>query len=117
MSAKVETKKFGKGERSVPHHSEKAQKWYPAEDDAQPRKVCFDCTPGISRLFYLVRSGTKIEGRTHRQQETESSMGTSRYHAFESQPTRVKWPQKTRHQTESTRKNIDAGSEEDKLDD
>lgn len=61
MSAKVETKKFGKGERSVPHHSEKAQKWYPAEDDAQPRKVRFDCTPGTSRLSYLVRSGMKIE--------------------------------------------------------
>lgn len=39
MSAKVESKKFGKGTRSVPHHSEKAQKWYPAEADAQPRKV------------------------------------------------------------------------------
>lgn len=39
MSTKVETKKFGKSERSVPHHSEKAQKWYPAEDDAQARKV------------------------------------------------------------------------------
>lgn len=40
MSAKVESKKFGKGTRSVPHHSEKAQKWYPAEDEAKPRKVC-----------------------------------------------------------------------------
>lgn len=39
MSAKVESKKFGKGTRSVPHHSEKAQKWYPAEADAQARKV------------------------------------------------------------------------------
>lgn len=39
MSAKVESKKFGKGTRTVPHHSEKAQKWYPAEADAQPRKV------------------------------------------------------------------------------
>lgn len=41
MSAKVESKKFGKATRSVPHHSEKAQKWYPAEDVAQPRKVRF----------------------------------------------------------------------------
>ncbi|KAJ4394615.1 60S ribosomal protein L6 [Gnomoniopsis smithogilvyi] len=39
MSAKVETKKFGKSERSVPHHSEKAQKWYAAEDESKPRKV------------------------------------------------------------------------------
>lgn len=39
MSAKVESKKFGKSTRSVPHHSEKAQKWYPAEDESKPRKV------------------------------------------------------------------------------
>lgn len=39
MSAKVENKKFGKGERAVPHHSEKAQKWYAAEDENKDRKV------------------------------------------------------------------------------
>jgi large subunit ribosomal protein L6e len=33
------TKTFGKSTRSVPHPSEKAQKWYPAEDEAKPRKV------------------------------------------------------------------------------
>jgi len=33
------TKKFGKGEREVPHHSQKAKKWYPAEDESKPRKV------------------------------------------------------------------------------
>ncbi|ERT02875.1 large subunit ribosomal protein L6e [Sporothrix schenckii 1099-18] len=33
------TKKFGKSSRTVPHHTERAQKWYPAEDDAQPKKV------------------------------------------------------------------------------
>ncbi|KAJ4295712.1 60S ribosomal protein L6 [Collariella sp. IMI 366227] len=33
------TKTFGKSTRSVPHPTEKAQKWYPAEDEAQPRKV------------------------------------------------------------------------------
>ncbi len=32
-------KKFGKSERSVPHHSEKASKWYPAHTDAAKRKV------------------------------------------------------------------------------
>lgn len=42
MSAKVESKKFGKSTRSVPHHSEKAQKWYPAEDESKPRKVRSD---------------------------------------------------------------------------
>jgi large subunit ribosomal protein L6e len=39
--AKPTTKKFGKGgERSIPHHSQKASKYYPAEDVAQPKKVC-----------------------------------------------------------------------------
>jgi hypothetical protein len=27
-----QTKKFGKGERTVPHHTERASKYYPAED-------------------------------------------------------------------------------------
>lgn len=46
MSAKQEatkaehkTKKFGKGERSIPHHTQKAKKFYPAEDEAKPKKV------------------------------------------------------------------------------
>lgn len=46
MSAKQEasktehkTKKFGKTERKIPHHTQKAKKFYPAEDDAKPRKV------------------------------------------------------------------------------
>ncbi|KAN0067615.1 Ribosomal protein L6e domain containing protein [Elaphomyces granulatus] len=34
-----QTKKFGKGERIVPHPSQKAQKWYPVEDEPQPKKV------------------------------------------------------------------------------
>ncbi|OAA66719.1 60S ribosomal protein l6 [Niveomyces insectorum RCEF 264] len=33
------TKKFGKSSRTVPHHSQRAQKWYPAEDDAPPKTV------------------------------------------------------------------------------
>jgi hypothetical protein len=46
MSAKPEsqtpagtTKKFGKGERHVPHPSAKAKRYYPAEEDPQPKKV------------------------------------------------------------------------------
>jgi hypothetical protein len=35
-----QTKKFGKSERTVPHKSQKASKWYPAEDQKQPKKVC-----------------------------------------------------------------------------
>ncbi|KAI5284849.1 hypothetical protein KEM54_001019 [Ascosphaera aggregata] len=38
MSAPV-TKKFGKGERTIPHSSQKASKWYPTQDDAKPKKV------------------------------------------------------------------------------
>lgn len=41
MSAKPQTKKFGKGTRDVPAASEKAQKWYPADDESQPKKVSF----------------------------------------------------------------------------
>jgi hypothetical protein len=40
QSIQPTTKKFGKGERLVPHHSQKAKKWYPAEDESQPKKVC-----------------------------------------------------------------------------
>lgn len=46
MSAKQEatkaehkTKEFGKSERSIPHHTQKAKKFYPAEDEAKPKKV------------------------------------------------------------------------------
>ncbi|CAP64951.1 uncharacterized protein PODANS_1_13420 [Podospora anserina S mat+] len=38
MSAPT-TKTFGKSTRSVPAPAEKAQKWYPAEDEAKPRQV------------------------------------------------------------------------------
>ncbi|KAL2221190.1 60S ribosomal protein L6 [Thermoascus aurantiacus ATCC 26904] len=34
-----QTKQFGKGERTVPHPSQKAQKWYPVDDEPQPKKV------------------------------------------------------------------------------
>jgi hypothetical protein len=34
-----QTKKFGKGERTVPHPSQKASKWYPVDDESQPKKV------------------------------------------------------------------------------
>ncbi|KAI9677055.1 MAG: hypothetical protein M1817_006894 [Caeruleum heppii] len=32
-------KKFGKEQREIPHHTQKAKKWYPAEDEVQPKKV------------------------------------------------------------------------------
>lgn len=38
MSAPT-SKKFGKSTREVPHHSQKAQKWYPADDESKPKTV------------------------------------------------------------------------------
>jgi hypothetical protein len=43
MSApEAKTKQFGAGERKIPHHSEKASKYYPAEDDKQKKTVRLD---------------------------------------------------------------------------
>ncbi|KAJ5247176.1 60S ribosomal protein L6-B [Penicillium chermesinum] len=39
-----QTKQFGKGQRTVPHPAQKAQKWYPVDDESQPKKVSI---PGI----------------------------------------------------------------------
>lgn len=39
MSQPSTQKKFGKSTREVPHHSQKAQKWYPAEDDSKPKTI------------------------------------------------------------------------------
>lgn len=36
----TKTKKFGKDEREIPHHSQKAKKYYPAEEESRPKKVC-----------------------------------------------------------------------------
>ncbi|PKS06543.1 hypothetical protein jhhlp_007291, partial [Lomentospora prolificans] len=39
MSAQPTSKKFGSSTRSVPHASQKAQKWYPTADEAQKKQV------------------------------------------------------------------------------
>ncbi|KAI0164786.1 ribosomal protein L6e-domain-containing protein [Xylariaceae sp. FL1272] len=39
MSQPSTSKKFGKSTREVPHPSQAAQKWYPATDEARPKKV------------------------------------------------------------------------------
>ncbi|KAG9240712.1 putative 60S ribosomal protein L6-B [Calycina marina] len=36
---KSQSKTFSKGTRDVPHHSQKAKKWYPTEDEAKPKAV------------------------------------------------------------------------------
>ncbi|KAK2873527.1 hypothetical protein FQN49_002285 [Arthroderma sp. PD_2] len=47
MSAPGQTKKFGKGERTVP--SQKAQKWYPVDDEPQQKKVRKSINPAKPR--------------------------------------------------------------------
>ncbi|KAF2451339.1 60S ribosomal protein L6-B [Karstenula rhodostoma CBS 690.94] len=39
MADQPTTKKFAKGERSIPHHTQKASKYYPAEDAIVPKKA------------------------------------------------------------------------------
>ncbi|KAL8687048.1 MAG: hypothetical protein Q9218_006672 [Villophora microphyllina] len=43
------TKKFGKGEREIPHHTQKAKKFYPAEDENKPKKVRKSIKPARPR--------------------------------------------------------------------
>lgn len=43
-----QTKQFGKGQRFVP--AQKAQKWYPVDDESQPKKVSE--TPGRLQIRY-----------------------------------------------------------------
>lgn len=76
MSATLEAtrptkKKFGKSEREVPHHTHKAKKWYPAEDEIQPKKVgrelsdsllvevCRICGPGIAVVVVVASPGRR----------------------------------------------------------
>ncbi|AEO65707.1 adbcc162-e54b-4a03-9c37-d41933391ff9 [Thermothielavioides terrestris] len=48
-TAAATTKTFGKSTRTVPHPSEKAQKWYPVEDEAKPRQVRKAVRPWVPR--------------------------------------------------------------------
>ncbi|KAL8803469.1 MAG: hypothetical protein Q9182_003166 [Xanthomendoza sp. 2 TL-2023] len=44
-----QTKRFGKGEREIPHHSRKAKKFYPAEEESKPKKVRKSIRPARPR--------------------------------------------------------------------
>ncbi|KAL8859392.1 MAG: hypothetical protein Q9178_004070 [Gyalolechia marmorata] len=44
-----QTKKFGKSEREVPHHTQRAKKFYPAEDENKPKKVRKSIKPARPR--------------------------------------------------------------------
>lgn len=54
--AKPTVKKFGAGERTVPHHSQKASRWYPAEDEPQPKQVRKSIKP--TKLRKSLKPGT-----------------------------------------------------------
>jgi hypothetical protein len=51
-------KTFGKSTREVPHHTQKAKKWYPAEDEVQPKKVCLTTSPSTGCLKASITSWT-----------------------------------------------------------
>jgi len=59
MSApEAKTKKFGSGERKIPHHTEKAPKYYPAEDVAKPKTVRKSIRP--TKLRKSLKPGTVL---------------------------------------------------------
>jgi len=58
MANEPTTKKFGKGERTVPHHSEKAPKYYPADNASAPRKSRKSIRP--SKLRKSLKPGTVL---------------------------------------------------------
>ncbi|PLB43787.1 60S ribosomal protein L6 [Aspergillus steynii IBT 23096] len=51
-----QTKQFGKGQRTVP--AQKAQKWYPVDDESQPRKVRKAVRP--TKLRESLKPGTVL---------------------------------------------------------
>lgn len=55
MSAKPTTKQFGKSTREVPASADKAKKWYPADDDSEPKKVS---------LFVVMQFAISIQQRS-----------------------------------------------------
>lgn len=52
------TKKFGKGERSIPHSSLKARKFYPAEDESAKKTVRE--RGELVMLSFAVRNGKSV---------------------------------------------------------
>ncbi|CAJ2501792.1 Uu.00g046450.m01.CDS01 [Anthostomella pinea] len=58
MSQPSTQKKFGKSTREVPHHSEKAQKWYPAEDEPKPKTTRKALRPWAPRTS--LKAGTVL---------------------------------------------------------
>ncbi|KAJ6120503.1 60S ribosomal protein L6 [Penicillium sp. IBT 18751x] len=53
-----QTKQFGKGQRTVPHPAQKAMKWYPVDDESQPKKVRKTLRP--TKLRESLQPGTVL---------------------------------------------------------
>merc|ERR1712187_547029 len=53
-----QTKQFGKGQRTVPRPAQKAQKWYPVDDESQPKKVRKTLRP--TKLRESLQPGTVL---------------------------------------------------------
>lgn len=88
-AGKVEhkTKKFGKSERTVPHHTQKAKKFYPAEDESKPKKVCkaalrvpfpdHESTPNLNYLAMLPLCCSEIKACPRNEQHQPHTHSTS----------------------------------------
>jgi hypothetical protein len=66
MSATQESQKktFGKSTREIPHHSQKASKWYPAEDEAQHKKVRYKTQPEPEQEIATRRTARLSSGKS-----------------------------------------------------
>ncbi|RMJ24796.1 60S ribosomal protein L6 [Aspergillus sp. HF37] len=53
-----QTKQFGKGQRTVPKPEQKAQKWYPVDEDSQPKKARKTVRP--TKLRESLQPGTVL---------------------------------------------------------
>lgn len=63
MSEKPTTKTFGKSSREVPASSEKAKKWYNAEDDAENKKVSLLLERYSIYTLIATRFGSRVGGK------------------------------------------------------
>lgn len=54
MSAKPSTKTFGKSTRAVPATADKAQKWYNADDETDPKKVSLINVQRLAALMCML---------------------------------------------------------------
>ena len=73
-------KKFGKSTREVPHPTQQAQKWYPAEDTPEPKtvSVVFCC---CRRCCFCGALRLRLEEERTKQRNKKGEVGTMLDHA------------------------------------